>query len=134
MDRVPENERYLVTFKGKNITHNGKKLVWCPNHKSKDGTIEGRYFEPPHDHAEWEEKRRKRQERWNARKKRGAGGDGDSKPEPSTSSSKQTKPKKMKLALNNKLAQALVCKHNFSQEEADELFAESYKEAEESLN
>ena len=40
----------------------------------------------------------------------------------------------MKLALNNKLAQALVCKHNFSQEEADALYEECYKDAAASLN
>ena len=136
MDRVKSEDRYLVTFKGKNITHQGKKLVWCDKHKSKDGTIKGRYYESPHDHQQWEEARRRSKERWQERRKRGAGGGGggDSKPEAPASSSKQPGPKKMKLALNNKLAQALVCKHNFSQEEADSLFAESYKGAEESLN
>ncbi len=43
-------EVWRVTKKGSSIDHDGKKFVWCPHHKSKDGSINGMYMLSPHDH------------------------------------------------------------------------------------
>ena len=51
---------------------------------------------------------------------------------PSQSSSKNYK--SLKLALNKKLATALVTQHHMTQKEADEIFKAAYNEAESSLN
>ena len=42
--------------------------------------------------------------------------------------------KELKLALNQKLATALVTQHNMSQEEANDIFTTAYNEAQEGLN
>jgi hypothetical protein len=42
-----------VTKKGNTIEHEGRKLVWCTKHTSKDGSINGLYMPSPHNHDEW---------------------------------------------------------------------------------
>ena len=112
----------------------GEKYVWCPHHTSKDGSLDGCYMKYPHNHEEWKQKKdeRRSQARSGRRNKRKA--DDHYGPAADDDSDKQGKSSKMKLALNQRLATALVTQHHLSQNEADDLFNECYKDAEDSLN
>ena len=132
-ERCPQ---WQVNEKGKYCNHpkTGEKYVWCPYHTSKDGSLEGCYMKHPHNHEEWKQKKdgRRSQTRSRPSDKRKAydhygpaAGDG---------ANKQEKSSKMKLALNQRLATALVTQHHLSQNEADDLFNECYQDAEDSLN
>ena len=87
----------------------------------------------PHDHEEWKKKKDERRSaaREGRREKRKA--DDSSGPASGDDENKGSK-SKMKLALNQRLATALVTQHHLSQNEADDLFNECYKDAEASLN
>ena len=88
----------------------------------------------PHNHEEWKQRKdeRRSQTRSRPRDKREAGDHYG--PAPGNDSDKQGKSSKMKLALNQRMATALVTQHHLSQNEADDLFNECYKDAEASLN
>ena len=121
-------EPWQVTKVGDHVTHpkTGAKYVWCPHHKSKDGTIDGMYMKHPHDHEAWLE-RRAQFDQW---KKEGRQGqDRKRKANDPAGNSQQPNASKLKLALNQKLTTALVTQHHLSQTEADSLFNEMYQEA-----
>jgi hypothetical protein len=44
---------WQVTKKGNTIKQDGKKYIWCSQHTSKDGSINGLYMPVPHDHDTW---------------------------------------------------------------------------------
>ena len=120
--------------KGQFIDHpiTGKKYVWCPHHTSKDGSVNGCYMKHPHDHDQWQKKKDERRAAWEERRGKRKAGDSNS---PSVDNKRdQGKSSKMKLALNERLATALVTQQHLSQNKADSLFNECYNEAEASLN
>jgi hypothetical protein len=123
--RCPE---WQVTKKGSTYIHEGKKYTWCPHHHSKDGSINRLYMLAPHDHDAWAKAKAERVEKFKKRKQdKAEGGKGSG----SGSANKKHKPDdKLKLALSDKLTQALVTQHHLSQTEADDLFSKAYKEAE----
>ena len=131
-ERCPQ---WQVNKKGTYIDHpkTGEKYAWCPHHTSKDGSLNGCYMKHPHDHEEWKKKKDERRSaaREGRREKRKA--DDSSGPASGDDENKGSK-SKMKLALNQRLATALVTQHHLSQNEADDLFNECYKDAEASLN
>jgi hypothetical protein len=58
---------WQITKVGATITHpnHGYDMVWCPEHVSKCGTVNGMYMKAPHDHAAWQ---KNRTDRSNAKK------------------------------------------------------------------
>ena len=126
---------WRVTKKSYIITRDGVKYTLCPHHKSKDGSVEGSYTKAPHNHNEWSESRKhKGGSQWKRRKdNQGTSSDANTTDGiPSQYSLKKSKI--LKLALNQKLATALVTQHHMTQQEADEIFKAAYNEAESSLN
>ena len=82
----------------------------------------------PHDHNAWAKAKADCVEKFKKRKQdKVEGGKGSG----SGSVNKKHKPDdKLKLALSDKLTQALVTQHHLSQTEVDELFSKAFKEAE----
>jgi hypothetical protein len=120
---------WQVTKKGSSITQDGKKYVWCPRHHSKDGSINGLYMPAPHHHDAWAKAKAEKVEKYECSKRDKEGGkgrDGDASPNKKAKTGSQ-----LKLALSDKLTQALVTQHHLSQTKADELFNKVYKEVEE---
>ena len=93
----------------------------------KDGSINGLYMPAPHDHDAWAKAKAERVEKFKKAKrdKEGRKGSGTGSP-----SKKPKADDKLKLALSDKLTQALVTQHHLSQTEADDLFSKAYKKAE----
>jgi hypothetical protein len=122
--RCPE---WQVTKKGSTYIHEGKKYTCIPHHHLKDGSINGLYMLAPHDHDAWAKAKAECVEKFKKRKQdKAEGGKGSG----SGSANKKHKPdNKLKLALSNKLTQALVTQHHLSQTEADDLFSKAYKKA-----
>jgi hypothetical protein len=52
---------WQITFKGDHITHpeKGFDMVWCKDHTSRDGVVNGMYFRHPHNHQVWELEKKK---------------------------------------------------------------------------
>ena len=121
-----------MTFKGKTITHNEKKMKWCDKHKSKDESVLGSYMAMDHDHDAWLATSKLRYSDNRGKRDRDTSTKAH-KPDAITSSAAK-KQKGLKLALNQKLATALVTQHNISQEEANDIFTTTYNEAQEGLN
>ena len=53
LSKIKYQDMWRVTFKGKAITHNEKKMKWCDKHKSKDESVLGSYVDMDHDHNVW---------------------------------------------------------------------------------
>ena len=123
---------WRVTFKGKTITHNEKKMKWCDNHKSKDESVLGSYMDMDHDHDAWLAARKLRYSEHCGKCDRDTTTKAP-KPDAITSSAAKNQ-KGLKIALNEKLATDLVTQHNMSQEEAYDIFTNAYNEAQEALN
>ena len=122
--RCPE---WQVTKKGSSLTHEGKMYCWCPHHHLKDGSINGLYMPAPHDHGAWAKAKAERVEKFKKTKRDKEGGKGSGT---GSSSKKHKTDEKLKLALSDKLTQALVTQHHLSQTEADEVFNKAFQEAE----
>jgi hypothetical protein len=118
---------WQVTKKGSSLTHEGKKYSWCPHHHSKDGSINGLYMPAPHDHGAWAKAKAERVEKFKKAKRDKEGGKGSGTGSPPK---KHKADEKLKLALSDKLTQALVTQHHLSQTEADEVFNKAFQEAE----
>ena len=82
----------------------------------------------PHNHNAWAKAKADCVEKFKKRKQdKAEGGKGSG----SGSANKKHKPgNKLKLALSDKLTQAVVTQHHLSQTKADELFSKAFKEAE----
>jgi hypothetical protein len=119
--------KWQVTKKGSSLTHEGKKYTWCPHHHSKDGSINGLYMAAPHNHDAWAKTKAERVEKFKKAKrdKEGRKGSGTGSP-----SKKHKADDKLKLALSDKLTQALVTQHHLLQTEADEVINKAFQEAE----
>ena len=89
----------------------------------------------PHNHNEQAESRKQKDSsQWKRRKdNQGASSDATT-PDGIPSQSSSKKSKILKLALNKKVATALVTQHHMNQQEADEIFKAAYNEDEISLN
>ena len=109
---------WRVTFKGKTITHNEKKMKWCDKHNSKDGYVLGRYMDMDHDHDACLAARKLRYSEHCGKRDRDTSTEAP-KPDaiPSSAAKKQ------------KLTTALVTQHNMSQEESNDIFTTAYNEA-----
>ena len=105
------------------------KYSWCPHHYSKDGSVNGLYMLAPHDHDVWAKAKAERIEKFKHGKRDKEGG----KAKESGPAKKHNADDKLKLALNDKLTQALVTQHHLSQNEAEELFNKVFQEAEAAL-
>ena len=128
---------WQIKYKGNLITHPEKniQMVWCPEHKSQNGKVDGMHMPHPHNHADSAKKKKERTERFRRKKRdraaaKAAGAEKSTNPSAGSDKSK----KDIKLALNQKLATALVTQHHFSQNEAEAFLNEAYTEAEKSLN
>jgi hypothetical protein len=117
---------WQVSKKGSTYTHEGKKYSWCPHHHSKDGSVNGLYMPAPHDHDAWAKAKAERVEKFKRLKQDKE----DGKARESGPAKKHNADDKLKLALNDKLTQALVTQHHLSQNEAEELFNKVFQEAE----
>jgi hypothetical protein len=119
-------ESWLVTKKGSTIDHDGKNFDWCPHHKSKDGSVNGMYIPSPHDHDAWAKAKAEREEKF----KRGKCGAEVTLDKTSNAPvAKKHKAGDLKLKLSNKITSALVTQHHLSQQEADAVFPNAFKEA-----
>ena len=121
-----------MTSKGKKITHNENKTKWCEKHKSKDESVLGIYMGMDHDPDAWLDARKLRYSEYPGKRDSDTSTK-DPKPDAITSSAEKNQ-KGLKLALNQKLATALVTQHNMSQEEENDIFTTAYNEAQEALN
>ena len=132
LSKIKSQDMWCVIFNAKTITHNEKKMKWCDKHKSKDESVLGGYMDMDHDHDAWLAARKLRYSEHCGKRNR----DTSTKdPNPDAIPSfKAKKQKGLKLALNQKLATALVTQHNMSQEEANYIFTTAYNEAQEGLN
>ena len=120
------------TKKGNTITQDGKKYIWCPHHVSKDGTINGLYMAFPHDHDAWAVKKADRNKHFREKRERQKEAKSSEAAAGSTKKPKsEPTGEKLKLALSDKLTSALVTQYHLSQTEADDLFKNAYKEAQE---
>ena len=123
--------KWQVTKKGNTIEHDGRKYVWCTQHTSKDGSINGLYMPSPHDHDEWGKKKADRtaafKKRMEAYKKSGT--------KQVTPPAKKAKPgdEGLKLALGNKFTSAMVTHCHMGQAEAENMFDSIYKHAAEGI-
>ena len=115
----------------------------CPEHKSKDDSISGSYMKMPHDHDAWLAKRLTRNVtrlNRNGTKSRSRGQFDRDPPTPAEPDQVASNPppnkraKSLKLALNQRLATAMVTQHNVTPAEADAMFNTAYAEADASLN
>ncbi len=93
---------------------------------SKDGSVNGLYMPAPHDHDVWAKAKAERVEKFKRRKQDKE----DGKARESGPAKKHNADDKLKLALNDKLTQALVTQHHLSQNKAEELFNKVFQEAE----
>ena len=118
--------KWQVTKKGSTYIHEGTKYSWCPHHHSKDGSVNGFYMPAPHDHDAWAKAKAEHVEKFKRRKQDKE----DGKAKESGPAKKYKADDKLKLALNDKLTQALVTQHHLSQNEAEELFNKVFQEAE----
>ena len=132
LSKIKSQDLWRVTFKGKTINHNEKKMKWCDKHKSKDESVLGSYMDMEHDHNAWLAARKLRYSEHRGKRDRDTSTKA-TKPDAITSSAAK-KQRGLKLALNQKLAMALVTQHNMSQEEANDIFTTAYYEAQEGLN
>ena len=99
-------------------------MVWCPHHKSKDGSVNDMYMPAPHNHEEWQKKKSNYDATSNHRGKR------ERDPSDANNGGSKTK-SSLTLALNKKLTTALVMQYHLSQNEVDALFTLCYQDAEE---
>ena len=116
---------------------------WCPKHKSKDDSISGSCMKMPHDHDVWLAKRLTRNgtmlNRNGTRSQRRSQFDRDT-PTPDEPDEVASNPppnkraKSLKLALNQRLATAMVMQRNVTHAEADAMFNPAYAEPDSSLN
>jgi hypothetical protein len=119
-------ELWRITKKGSTINHDGKKFDWCPHRKSKDGNVNGMYMPSPHDHDAWAKAKAEREEKFKCGK-RGA----EVTPDKTSNApvAKKHKAGDFKLKLSNKITSALVTQHHLSQQEANAVFTDAFKEA-----
>ena len=117
--------KWQVTKKGSTYIHEGMKYSWCPHHYSKDGSVNGLDMPAPHDHDAWAKAKAEHVEKIKRGKQDKEGG----KAKESGPAKKHKAVDKLKLALNDKLTQALVTQHHLSQNEAEELFNKVFQEA-----
>ena len=83
------------------------------------------YMPSPHDHDAWAKAKAEREEKFK-RGKRGA----EVTPEKTGApAAKKHKAGDLKLKLSDKITTALVTQHHLSQQEADAVFADAFKEA-----
>jgi hypothetical protein len=88
------------------------------------------YMPSPHDHDAWAKANAEREEKFK-RGKRGA----EVTPEKTGAlAAKKHKAGNLKLKLSNKITTALVTQHHLSQQEADAVFADAFKEATNSVD
>ena len=122
---------WRVTKESDTITCGGVKYTFCPNHKSKDGSVERSYMKAPHNHDEWAESTKQKRSSQCKRRKDNQGARYDATtPDDITSQSSSKNSKSLKPALNQKLATAIVTQHHMTQQEVDKIFKVSYNEAE----
>jgi hypothetical protein len=117
---------WLVTKKGSTIDHNWKKFDWCPHHKSKDGSVNSMYMPSPHYHNAWAKAKAEREEKFK-HGKRGA----EVTPDKTINAlaAKKHKAGDLKLKLSDKITSALETQHHLSQQEANAMFTDAFKEA-----
>ena len=48
--KIKSQDLWRVTFKGKTITHNEKKMKWCDKHKFQDESVLESYMDMDHNH------------------------------------------------------------------------------------
>jgi len=116
---------WQVTKKGSTYIYESTKYSWCPHHHSKDGSVNGLDMPAPHDHDAWAKAKAECVEKFKCGKRDKEGG----KAKESDLAKKHKADDKLKLALNDKLTQALVTQHHLSQNEAEELFNKVFQEA-----
>ncbi len=116
---------WRVTKKGSTIVHDGKKFDWCPCHKSKDGSVNSRYMPSSHNHDAWAKAKAEREKKF----KHGKRGAEVTLEKTGAPAAKKHMACDLKLKLSNKITTALVTQHCLSQQEANAVFADAFKEA-----
>ncbi len=104
---------WQVTKKGSTYIHEGTKYSWCTHHHSKDGSINGLYMPAPHDHDVWAKAKAEHVAKFKKGKRDKEGG--KSKDPGSGPAKKHKSDDELKLALSDKLTQALVNQHHLLQ-------------------
>ena len=117
LSKVPPEDLWAVTYVGDTTMHNSRKYVWCDKHKSRDGSISGRYMPFPHDHDDWAARKAARNEKRIAEQQ-----------SPGAAAAPK-EAKKLRLALTTKLATTLVSKYGMAKDEADQLVSDTCNEA-----
>jgi len=122
-----EDSKWRYTKVGETIKcpESGATLKWCPHH----GT--GAYMPSDHNHQEWVEKKKKRQqafnEKRNAKRVKFSTGGGDSTSAVAKSSKDDKHPSK--LQLNTAIRQSLVSHCSMTPSEADHIFNQAFDDA-----
>ncbi len=114
--KMPE---WRTKYVGKTTTQEGKKWVWCEEHKS-EGLFDGLYMPDGHNYANWKKEKETRVAEW---KEQYHG----KKDKNSTLSATTSQPNK--LTLSSKLSTALSTKLRVSVADANKLIEEALKES-----
>jgi hypothetical protein len=118
---------WQITKAGATITHPDHRfdMVWCPEHVSKCGTVNGMYMKAPHDHAAWQ---KNRTDRSNAEKAAAKERDAvETQGGPSTKKSKGSDAKK--LALVKSFTAALTTQFLCSEADAQQIVEKTFASA-----
>lgn len=112
---------WRIKFKGKTTTVDGKKWVWCKEHKS-EGLFDGMYMPEGHNHDEWKKEKDAKVKAW--KENRRSKTDKDEK-----TTGKGTPSQPNKLTLSNRLASALTTKLGVSDKDAKQLIEDAMKDS-----
>ncbi len=113
--KIPE---WRTKYIGKTATQEGKKWVWCKEHKS-EGLFGGSFMSDGHNHLEWKKKKDVKFAEWKEQHRSKK----DKADKPSSTTSQANK-----LTLSSKLSMALTTKLGVFSADANKLIEESLKE------
>ena len=128
LSKISSADLWRVTDKGATMWHDGVKYEWCPMHKSNDESVLGNYTKHPHDHDAWFANRQAMRSKFDRNARTTA------KPDQVSSDPTAKRAYSLKLALNQKIATAMVTQHNVTPADADAKFNETHADAYASLN
>ncbi len=114
--KIPE---WRTKYVGKTTSQEGKKWVWCKEHKS-EGLFDGLYMPDGHDYAKWKKEKETKVAEWKEQRRQKK----DKQPNPSGTTSQPDK-----LTLSSKLSTALTTKLGVSAADANKLIEEALKES-----
>ena len=114
--------QYTHTGPKRKHKEHGYDMVWCAEHKSPCGTVQGMYMKAPHNHEEWALNKKKRRAEWKAKKDAEKKSKGSSSPSLSSSKSGTgTKPNKLTLAKS--VRSAFCTQFQVAEADVDEVLA-----------